>query len=527
MRQLAITLLFALCCSPILFAQDLYQWDRIPEIRITFAESDWAEQLDKLKRDGNKERLIGTVEIDGTVYEEVGIRYKGNSSYFNVKKSGASKLPFNLKANTVKKGQRFEGDVKTLKLSNIFRDPSFLREVLSYEIAGQYMPSPRANFAKVYVNDTYLGLYNNTETIDDKLLEKYFDEEDGTFFKCDPEWGYESKNPDCPEGDKSSLMYVGPDSTCYEGFYELKSKEGWSDLIQLAEVLNEDAENIESILDVNYTLWMLAFNNVLVNLDSYTGRLCHNYYIYQLENGQFVPIVWDMNLSFGGFPFLGYGKALSKEEMQEMSPLAHYKQKNPRRPLIVNLLRNPTYRKIYVGHMMTILEEQFQSGKIMERAEAWRDLIREEVSADGNKLYDMGGFEKNLSTTALAGKTEIIGLQELMDARTNYLTSHPLFQQPANITKVEHLEFGSTLAVQATIEGGEKAFVAYRSSSSDAFQFLEMFDDGGHNDQVGEDNVWGATIDYKLGTQYFIVAESARNAIMSPRKAGMEYYTVE
>ncbi|MCB0643551.1 MAG: CotH kinase family protein [Phaeodactylibacter sp.] len=527
MRHLALTFYLVLLVVAILPAQDLYQWDRIPEIRITFAEDNWSDILDKLKRDGDKDRLLATVEIDGKVYEKVGVRYKGNSSYFNVKKSEATKLPFNLEANSENKEQRFEGDVETLKLSNVFRDPSFLREVLSYEIAGLYMPAPRANFARVYVNGTYLGLYNNTESIDDNFLKKYFGEDDGVFFKCDPEWGFESKNPECPEGDKSSLMYVGEDSACYKGFYEKKSDDGWEQLIDLAQILNENPDSIEKILDVNLTLWMLAFNNVLVNLDSYTGRLCHNYYAYQVSNGQFVPLVWDMNLSLGGFPFLGYGKALSPTEMQEMSPLVHYKQKNPRRPLIVNLLRNELYRKIYVGHMMTIVDEQFRSGRFKERAKAWQDLIRDEVAADGNKLYDMDGFEKNFQSTAMAGRTEIIGLNELMGNRIAYLLGHPLFQEAPEIDTVEHLQFDNTLAIQATIQGAEKAHVAYRYNSKDAFQFLEMFDDGGHNDFVGDDNVWGATIDFKPGTQYYIIAESARNAQMKPRRAGLEYFEVE
>ena len=73
-----------------------------------------------------------------------------------------------------RKSKPFKGGYKTLKLSNVFRDPSFLREVMSYEIGGNYMPASKANYAKVYVNGLYLGLYNNTESVDKIFLKKYF-----------------------------------------------------------------------------------------------------------------------------------------------------------------------------------------------------------------------------------------------------------------------------------------------------------------------------------------------------------------
>ena len=48
--------------------------------------------------------------------------------------------------------------INKLKLSNVIQDPSFIREVLSYEIARKYMPASLANFANLYINDTLWGL---------------------------------------------------------------------------------------------------------------------------------------------------------------------------------------------------------------------------------------------------------------------------------------------------------------------------------------------------------------------------------
>ncbi len=54
--------------------------------------------------------------------------------------------------------------------------------------------------------------------------------------------------------------------------------------------------NIETVLDVDRALWMLAFDNVLVNLDSYIGQFKQNYYLYNdPDNSKLTWIPWDMN----------------------------------------------------------------------------------------------------------------------------------------------------------------------------------------------------------------------------------------
>ncbi|MBR9920865.1 MAG: hypothetical protein GYB31_08495 [Bacteroidetes bacterium] len=524
-RILTVLCVFGFANS--LQAQDLYEQDQIVEIRITFERDDWAKALDSLKELGTKKRLTADMTVNGTPYTGVGVRYKGNSSYFNVKKSGSVKLPFNIEANHIDKDQRYEGGYETIKLSNVFRDPSYLREVLSYEIAGKYMPVSKANFAKVYVNDEYLGLYNNTQSVDDKFLKDHFDSKKGTFIKCDPEWHIE-RGSHCPEGDKASLMYLGENPNCYMGLYELKSKRGWSELVQLTKTLHEDPESLDTILIVDHALWMLAFNSVMANLDSYTGRLSHNYYIYQLPNGQFTPILWDMNLSIGGFRFAGTNKSLSNEELQTLSPFLHYKTRNPKRPLITNLLGNSLYRKIYLGHIRTILEENFAEGQYKERIKEIQEAIDEEVQNDPNRLYDYEGFLQNDEQSFMAGRAEIIGITELMDARTEYLLNHPTIKDGGpQIGEVKHTLFGPTVAINAVVENTEKVWLAYRFDSEDAFTFIEMFDDSSHNDELANDNIWGETLNYQEGTEYYIIAEGERSANLSPKRASYEFHKIK
>lgn len=525
-----ISLLFFLLFFSSLFSQELYDINRIPEIRITFQERNWDYKLDSMKRTGNNPRLIAEVTIDGEKFNNVGVRYKGNSSYFNVEKSGSSKLPFNLKASHANKEQRFPGGYETIKLSNIFRDPSFVREALSYEIARKYMPAPKCNFAKVYVNDKYLGLYNNTESVDEHFLKENFGKHKNTFVKCDPDWGAEEFD-DCPEGDKASLMYLGDDPSCYAGLYEMKSngEKDWEKLIDVTKVVNQEPEKLEEALNIDKVLWMHAFNNVLVNLDSYTGRLSHNYYLYKTPDGLFTPLVWDMNLSFGGFRFDGISpRMLTDEDMQTLSPLVHYKTKNAKRPLIVNVFSNTLFRKMYLGHMRTILMENFTNDLYLERAKEIQTTIQQAVLEDENKLYSYESFEKNVEKTTMAGKSKIIGISQLMKKRVEYLLKHPLLSKaPPPISNVRHEQYEGNITINATIEGAQKAWLFYRSSSKKAFKRLEMYDDGANLDEMQGDNIWGMSVEYKKGMQYYVVGEGSRNASFSPARASFEFYTIE
>lgn len=491
----------------------------VKEAKVYIDDENWLNTLDSLKQLGNDDRVLADVVLDGVRYDSVGIRFKGNSSYFNVRNQELSKLPFNIKADFVKKKQRFNKKYKSLKLSNVFRDPSYLREVLSYEIAGNYMPAPRANYIKVYVNDEYLGLYNNTESVDKDFLDEHFGWKKGILFKCDPDWNAEDLR-DCPNGDKAALEYLGPDSTCYFGLYEIKTDAGWKELIELTQTLNEEIDSIENILNIDQVLWMHAFNNVLVNLDSYAGRLCHNYYMYKDSFGIFHPILWDMNLSFGGFRYDGLG-ALSNEKMTKLSMFNHYKQKNAKRPLITNLLKNSLYRKIYVAHVKTIVNDYFANKKYLERARIIQAAIDSHVNGDKNTLYSYEGFKQNLMMTSAIGKSKMIGIAELMEPRTAYLTNHPLYTRKAPvITEVRHVEETDKHEIKAKVVDAENVYLAYRLKKYAPFTKILMM-----KDLVGD--TYSIKIDKAKRTEYYIIAEGDKAATLSPERASFEFHKIK
>lgn len=498
---------------------DLYDMKHIVDIRIRFTEPNWHDLLDSLKEKGDDERLVAHVKVDGKNYPNSGIRYKGNSSYFNVRNAGGKKLPFNIKVDFVEKGARLPGGYVTLKLSNVFRDPSFLREVLSYEIAGKYMPAPRANFAKVYVNDDYLGLYNLSESVDDDFLDAYYGEHKGAFFKCDPSW-HETNSGKCQVGHNSSLEYLGKDTVCYYPYYEIKSKHGWAALQEFTRVLNQEPQRLDEVLDVNQALWMLAFNNVMVNLDSYAGRLCHNYYFYQDKHKIWHPIIWDLNLSMGGFRYPDAGVPMTNEAMQDMSLFLHFKADNTERPLIVKLLGIDRYRKIYLAHVRTLVEENFANGWYKTRAAEIQKLIAPLVANDPNRLYDLDTYRKNFTETVRIENSSVIGITELMDKRAANILQHPiLLKAPPKIASVKHQVAADNAAFTVQATEADAVHVYYQAQPLAPWQRLPL--------TAATPGEWTGKVALSPGMRYYIVAENRYIAALSPARAGKEYYEIK
>ena len=59
--------------------------------------------------------------------------------------------------------------------------------------------------------------------------------------------------------------------------------------------------DLEKYLDVDNVLRYMAVHTFSVNMDSLSGSMAHNYYLYEYD-GQLNIFPWDYNLSFGGMP---------------------------------------------------------------------------------------------------------------------------------------------------------------------------------------------------------------------------------
>ena len=190
-------------------AQDLYDNNALTSIEIFFPISNWNEVM-ITNYDLDQYLIADSVLINGSTKDSVGVKYKGNSTF----SESNSKNPLNLSLDYIKGNQSYQG-FRTLKLSNGIKDPSFLREVLSYEIARKYMVAPLSNFAEVFINGNYHGLYSSSESVNSDFQRNYlYANKNNTRIKC---------NPVQVSNGGSSLEYLGTDSASYYDFYEMKS----------------------------------------------------------------------------------------------------------------------------------------------------------------------------------------------------------------------------------------------------------------------------------------------------------------
>lgn len=481
--------------------------------------------LDAQKAGDEDYIMAQSVTINGVLFDSVGVKYKGNSTY----DARQTKNPFHIELDTYK-DQKYE-NYTDIKLSNAAKDPSFIREVLSYKLLRKYMDAPLSNYANVYVNGQLIGLYSNSESISKKFVDDRFGSKTNTFVKCNPPDGAGPGTTNLP-----NLVYKGNDSSQYYSAYELKSDTGWDELIDLCDTLKNNIADIEKILDVDRALWMLAFDNVLVNLDSYIGGFAQNYYLYRDDNGRFIPIVWDLNESFGTFSMSGSGNLNNTSSKQRLDHLLHLNDASY--PLVSQLLNVPTYKKMYLAHCKTFLTDNFtNNGLYYTEGLALQKIIDAHVQADQNKFYTYNNFISNLTSDISGGGgpgpgSSTPGITTLMNGRYSYLMGLSDFSatEPSIsdiTTSSEQPKVGEKVFITAKVVNEDNVVLRYRTQLRATFDKITMYDDGKHNDGEANDDVYGAEVTMTSAImEYYIYAENSTIGKFSPTNAEHEFYSL-
>ncbi len=279
----------------------LYDQQVLRTIFIDFDNKEWEAELADFNN--TDVEVPATLTVDGKKYPNVGIHFRGMSSYMMV--LAGSKRSLNVSLDTLDSKQRLDG-YKTLNLLNAHEDDSFLNTVLYSHIARQHIPAPKANFVKVVINGESWGVYVNVQQFNKEFLTENYSSSKGTRWKV-------SGSPMGGGG----LEYLGDNVEDYKRRYEIKNdnKKAWKALIKLCKTLNETpAEELEAalepMLDIDGLLWFLALDNALINCDGYWIR-ASDYSIYLDEKGKFHILPHDMNEAFRPAMGPGFGSVLA------------------------------------------------------------------------------------------------------------------------------------------------------------------------------------------------------------------------
>ena len=314
----------------------------------------------------NPDYVAATIEFDGDVWTNVGVRFKGNSTLRNAWNSGSIELPFKLDFDEYEDeypeidNQRFYG-FKQLSLSNPASDASYVRAAMAYNVmqdAG--LVAPETAWYDLYVDygegPVSFGLYTFVEVIDDSVIETAFGDDDGNIYEGD--------------GTGSSLA-VGTFDQIPDSFQKENNDEAdYGDMEALYNALHAETrltdsdqwrEDLEAVFDVDTFLKWLALNSTIVNWDTY-GQAAHNFYLYHNpENDLLTWIGWDYNES------LQAGRrgtaTLGMTEVTDAWPLIRY------------MLDQPTYYEQYRAYVAEVAAGAFAADKVEAQLSAWETML--------------------------------------------------------------------------------------------------------------------------------------------------------
>ncbi len=213
--------------------------ERVVKVQIIMAEKDW----EWIRTNARAEQYVrADFWFDGHRYPNVAVRPKGNSSLMSVASSGSPRLSLKVDFNFFNSAQSFRG-LKKLSLNNGFSDPTYIREIVSYEVFKEMkLPTPRAAFVDLYVNETHLGVYTQVEPIDKAFLERHFANPNGNLYK--PEVGAATLN--WTEADVKKKLESNPPSQRQEQNKNLALNIGGSRLGDLLRLMDRERNGVTS-----------------------------------------------------------------------------------------------------------------------------------------------------------------------------------------------------------------------------------------------------------------------------------------
>jgi len=368
-----------------------------------------------------------TVIIDGESFANVAIRGKGNTSLSSVESMGSSRYSFKIEFDHYETGKSYHG-LDKLSLNNLIQDATYMKDYLSYTLMGSFgVAAPLCSYVSVAVNGELWGLYLAVEAVEDSFLMRNYGADHGELYKPDSSeigggrgQGKDFSMEDFNFEDFSAegvgardferdgegfgggggmassdvlLRYSDDDPESYPNIFG-NTKTDVTDadqnrLIAALKTLSEGV-SIESAMDTEALLRYFVVHNYVVNGDSYTGGMVHNYYLYE-KGGLLSMIPWDYNLAFG--TFMG-GSAQSSVNDPIDTPLS---VGGDSRPMIDWIFA----REEYTGRYHELFAEFISSVDIPAIAEETAALIAPYVENDPTAFYSYDEFLSGAE--ALAG----------------------------------------------------------------------------------------------------------------------------
>ena len=346
---------------------DFYEPNKVQEVHLTIAAEDVQRMMESLPE---SVYVPATFRWRDTEFANVAVRFKGNSSS---NPQSPFKRSYLIKFDEYDNDSRFFG-LRRVSLDNGIQFGSLFSEPIVTEILrAEGIVTHRANYAKLFVNDEYRGVYVNVERIDQSFIDHYLPDPDGSLFKCD------EGGPGC------NLQFIGDKRDSYKRAFEAKagtSKKDTDQLIEFIKMINlvpskDVAKRLEAELELDDFLRTTAVMLFAGAFDQLTGWNPHNYYLYRdNERARWRYLPWDLDV---GFSETAFGRIPVLDEWHAAWPLPTSGSPNP---LLEQILNDTELLQRYRREARRILDKHFKPDRLTKVLEAKYALIQQDLEND-------------------------------------------------------------------------------------------------------------------------------------------------
>ena len=192
------------------------------------------------------------------------------------------------------------------------------------------------------------------------------------------------------------LQYIDDEADSYSNIFgNAKTDITNADKTLLIEALKKlsNGEDLESTVDIEAVIRYFMVHNFVVNSDSYTGTMIHNYYLYE-KDGQMQMIPWDYNLAFGSFMSMGIATSSVNDPID--TPLSVSGSGD--RPMIDWIFSSEEYTGLYHQIFSEFIDKYFGSGYFAGMIDSVKTMISPYIEKDPTKFCTYEEFEKGIAT---------------------------------------------------------------------------------------------------------------------------------
>ena len=188
--------------------------------------------------------------------------------------------------------------------------------------------------------------------------------------------------------EETKLQYIDDNPDSYSTILSsAKTDVTDADQARLIAALKDLSEGRDSAVDVEAVIRYFVVHNFVVNGDSYTGSMIHNYYLYE-EDGQLSMIPWDYNLAFGTFQGNQASSAVNDDIDAPLSVTGND------RPMIDWIFDSEEYTALYHQYFQEFLDT-VDVASIITQA---KEQIAPYVEKDPTKFCTYEEFEAGVAT---------------------------------------------------------------------------------------------------------------------------------